>query len=654
MPESTDFLARKPRAPSSDAKGVKKFFSFAVMNFALLLGAVILASSAQAQSAYVTIQCNDTNNPQINSQSTNSLSLQSGNATCAAIAYSGIASGYWQYSYNGGPFQYLTGAQVSVSRSGIPYGIYQVQAIGTDANGNPITSSNVVTINYSAAGGGGGGSGGDSGGGSGGGSAAGQDPGPSAALFNSPYYQCTKNVYVSTTGNDTTGNGTQSAPWLTLRHADSMNLGAGACINVAPGTYDGLVVHNGGNAATSTGYVVYRCQQLDACIVTGNGGVNNSSSFDTVRTTNGVPPNFVQIDGFEMVGSGTFYATAVGVFNGDNSSKVAGHHIWVLNSIVHGFGEAGISFGNADYHYAIHNIAYDNALLTCDAQGSGIAAVAEHDVPSYTPTADDQVPYSGFGFPTWELGDGTFFHVVIAYNVTHNNYLSGCGAGTVTDSNGIIFDTNSLPGGNSTDYHNPMLAYGNVSYNNGGGGVHVFASYNVTVANNTAFNNYLDPEERAGFGAIDDNEGGNTDSNGTTYVNYFYNNIGVSCTSAFPPAPGIVQDAAILLGPKAGTTADDPAQGNVTFMVTNNNACGPEVHIFNNQTYNTTQNRMTANPLWVNVPFDSPGSDSTPPGGTNFALSPGSPAIGYGITKPYLPSSSVDAGACPSTLTTCP
>jgi hypothetical protein len=131
---------------------LKKFLAFAVLNFALFLGAAILPSSTQAQSAFVTIQCNDTNNPQINSQNTNSLSLQSGNATCTAIAYSGIASGYWQYTYNSSPIQYLAGAQVSVSGSGIPFGTYQVRAVGTDANGNPIAPSNVVTINYSAPG----------------------------------------------------------------------------------------------------------------------------------------------------------------------------------------------------------------------------------------------------------------------------------------------------------------------------------------------------------------------------------------------------------------------------------------------------------------------------------------------------------------------
>src|SRR5262249_19545119 len=158
-----------------------------------------------------------------------------------------------------------------------------------------------------------------------------------------------------------------------------------------------------------------------------------------------------------------------------------------------------------------------------------------------------------------------------AYNVTYNNRISGCGAGVVTDGNGIIFDTNAGPDGNTTDYHNPMLAYGNVSYNNGGGGVHVFASYNVTVVNNTAFNNYIDPELFAGSGSIDDNQGGNSD-NGTIYRNYFFNNIAVNCTSAFPSS-SIANGGndALLLGPSAG---DDPAISNITYMVTSNSKCG--------------------------------------------------------------------------------
>jgi len=56
----------------------------------------------------------------------------------------------------------------------------------------------------------------------------------------------------------------------------------------------------------------------------------------------------------------------------------------------------------------------------------------------------------------------------------------------------------------------------------------------------------------------------------------------------------------------------------------------------------TNPNQCNVDPKLVNVT------------GSNFALQSGSPAIGYGQTQSYLPTSAVDAGACPSTLTTCP
>jgi hypothetical protein len=486
-----------------------------------------------------------------------------------------------------------------------------------------------------------------------------QKPGPSADLFANPYYTCVKNYYISISGSDS-NNGSSDSPWRTLQHANSVPRAAGDCINVAPGAYNGVVISQGGNAAASTGYVVYRCQTLDGCTINGNAGPNRNASvfFSASGISASAAPangNYVQFDGFVMRGqanrAGSAYEIGFVDYNYTNGKEIAHHHVWLLNSIIFGFGQAGVSVGSTDYLYAIHNTAYDNAFRQCDAQGSGIAINIAHDIPGYTPTADDQTPFSGFGFPTWELGDGTFFHVVFAYNVTYNNHLSGCSKGTVTDSNGIIFDTNAGPDGNSTDYHNPMLAYGNVSYNNGGGGVLITRSFNVTIANNTAFNNYIDPDEFGGAGSLTDNNGGNID-NGKTYSNYFYNNIAVNCTSAFP-ASSVANGGnnAIFLAPTAG---DDPAQGNITYMVTSNPACGAEVQLYNRQTYDKTQNMVATNAQWVNVPFSSPGTESTPPAGTNFALSPGSPAIGYGTVKSWMPPSSVDAGACPSSLATCP
>jgi hypothetical protein len=430
-----------------------------------------------------------------------------------------------------------------------------------------------------------------------------------------------------------------------------MNVGAGSCINVAPGTYNGVLIHNGGNAATSTGYVVYRCQQMDQCKITGNGGVNGSSAFDTVRTTNGMPPNYVQIDGFEMAGSGTFYPVGVQVYNGDNSSKIAGHHIWVLNSIIHGFGQSGIQFNDSEYEYAIHNTLYGNSNTTCDAQGSGISVTSSHAIPGYAPTADDQTNPNLLLGPTWQVG-GSFFHIVVEYNVTYNNALTQCGTASNpydTDGNGIIFDTNAGFAGNTTNYTSPMLAAFNVTYNNGGGGVHVFHSSNVTVANNSCFNNYLDPYNNGSGRACIDESGGS----GATIIN----NIAV----AIPATVSQCQYTVVPYTQWNNSINGSPAQGQTVDAFSNNLtdtigvSCQGEVRLFPpDTTYPVPPNLDNTSTGWVNVGTTSVGTESTPPVGSNFALAPGSKAIGAGLTEPYLPASSVDIGACASALTTCP
>jgi hypothetical protein len=64
------------------------------------------------------------------------------------------------------------------------------------------------------------------------------------------------------------------------------------------------------------------------------------------------------------------------------------------------------------------------------------------------------------------------------------------------------------------NYSNPTVVAFNVTYNNGGGGVHVFNSQYVTVANNSCCN-YIDPADKATWrGCID-----SADSFGGTYIN---------------------------------------------------------------------------------------------------------------------------------------
>jgi hypothetical protein len=78
-----------------------------------------------------------------------------------------------------------------------------------------------------------------------------------------------------------------------------------------------------------------------------------------------------------------------------------------------------------------------------------------------------------------------------------------------------------------------------------------------------------------------------------------------------------------------------------------------EVAMFNGDTYSVPPNLENTSTGWVNVGTSSVGTESTPPNGANFALAPGSKAIGAGLTESYLPASSVYIGACASALTTC-
>ncbi len=498
-----------------------------------------------------------------------------------------------------------------------------------------------------------------------------QVPGPSAALFASPYYQCVQNYYVSNSGNDNNDGTSLASAWATLQHANnSLPTGgsaAGSCINVAPGSYNGVVMSVGGNLASSTGYVVYRCMTMDACTVHATAGINGNAGFFASAATGSA--NYVIIDGFDVVGNGATYNVGIEITGatGGTTGTFGSHHNWIFNSIIHGNGQAGIAYANGDYSYAIHNISYDNAHApNCDngAQGSGIADNSALDIgykyPNYVPTADDKVnpnPLIG-SFVT----GSRWFHKAYEWNVVYNNYVMPCNGSTSsdTDGNNIILDSFSTGNGNVVSYPDQTLIAFNVVYNAGGGGIHIFFSEYATVANNTSYNNHLDPYDSAGGPAIDSND---------SYGNTFINNIAVAIPAAsngscaFGSLPYAKFNNAIVGSPPSTSSAPDVFSNNITMLMGGNTSCwgqwgegAPtgEIALWNGDTYSSTLNQVATNPMWVAVGTTSTGTESTPPSDVNFALQPGSPAIGRGLTETYLPAQSVDLGACSSTLTSCP
>ncbi|MEI9930445.1 MAG: hypothetical protein WDM89_07800 [Rhizomicrobium sp.] len=147
-------------------------------------------------------------------------------------------------------------------------------------------------------------------------------PGPSAALFAHPYYKCVTNDYVATNGSDSNDGASPASPWLTLQHANdalpSGGAAAGTCINVAPGTYTGgVALTTGGAHASSKGYVVYRCTELDACTIAAAGWT--TGAFDATGTDEGaVHPAYLIFDGFTIVSPQPYqYSVAISCWAGN-------------------------------------------------------------------------------------------------------------------------------------------------------------------------------------------------------------------------------------------------------------------------------------------------------------------------------------------------
>ena len=218
-----------------------------------------------------------------------------------------------------------------------------------------------------------------------------EKPGPSAQLFNNPYYKCAINYYVATNGSDSNNGTSPNAPWRTLQHAnDSLPTGgaaAGSCINVAPGTYaSGMSITAGGNQASSTGYVVYRCTTMDACAVT-----DPTKAICAGLNCSGVYPNYLIVDGFTFTAnSKSDYGFAFGCYNGNTGTVASGcHHWWFINNVVSGYAQAGVALNDSEFLYTVHNTIYNNSQQCNGIYGSGISYVSLKVVSGYTKTVDD-------------------------------------------------------------------------------------------------------------------------------------------------------------------------------------------------------------------------------------------------------------------------
>ncbi len=251
--------------------------------------------------------------------------------------------------------------------------------------------------------------------------------------------------YVSTTGSDDAV-GNAGSPWRTINRAMNEPLQPGDEVVVRPGTYNEAVYFARGGAEGNN--IILRSEVPGEALIR-----SPESAWNAVH----IFADHVTIDGFDIKGSG----------GGDGIEANHVHHIEILNNIVHGNAESGIQTNWSEFITIDGNVTYGNAW---NGYFSGISVYQMRNITGDTETEG--------------------FRTIIRNNVSYDNVTKN---GEHVDGNGIIIDdfqsthTEGYP-----NYTYPTLVENNLVYSNGGKGIAVHWSDNVTVRNNTAWHNNLD------------------------------------------------------------------------------------------------------------------------------------------------------------------
>lgn len=241
--------------------------------------------------------------------------------------------------------------------------------------------------------------------------------------------------------------------WASINYAvNHRGVGPGDTIIVQDGTYPGRVnIPKSGNrsadlvvkAETPLGAVIDATDAAYAFLITGS---------------------YVKVDGFKV-----HHANQSGI------TIQRAHHVTVVNcESFHNRG-AGIYGGGSDYLTIDRNHVYDNAWG---------AKIVTSGISIHLPinqTGDRQT---------------TTPRILIRWNTVHDNH-QGETFKNPTDGAGIILDDLRCAASTRHDtYEFPAVIEDNLTYHNGGPGIKLYSTRNVTVRNNTSFKNQKDHRTR--------------------------------------------------------------------------------------------------------------------------------------------------------------
>lgn len=165
-----------------------------------------------------------------------------------------------------------------------------------------------------------------------------------------------------------------------------------------------------------------------------------------------------------------YNTNCLNVTKGKSSGEQA-HHINIVGNTVRSCPGSGISAIDADHVTIDRNRVHSTSWYTKYAT-SGISVLRALDSDG--------------------SGDGKKYRIRITNNVSYDNEtkVKWDKCTCYSDGNGIIIDTlKGKPGGEGPDYRGRVLVANNLSFDNGGSGIHSFQSHHVDIVHNTAYMN---------------------------------------------------------------------------------------------------------------------------------------------------------------------
>ncbi|MEH2024352.1 right-handed parallel beta-helix repeat-containing protein [Nostoc sp.] len=289
--------------------------------------------------------------------------------------------------------------------------------------------------------------------------------------------------YVSGTGNDKNSGVSSSSPFKTIQKAanitkpgDTVLIMNGVYTNANPGGNVVSITRSG----TANAWIKFKAYPGHYPKIQHNG-------WNGILIDNGA--SYIEINGLEVVGNNANitldYAmsqksnkvnplTNGNCINVDGRKNGRSHHIRIVNNKVHGCGGAGISAIESDYVTISNNVVFDNAWYSVYGC-SGISMLNN-----------------------WNSDNNRGYKMFVTNNKSYNNrmYIPWIAVGKITDGNGIIIDSTRNDQNNSTlgAYKGRTLVQNNLTFNNGGSGIHAFLSEHVDILNNTGVLNNQSPE----------------------------------------------------------------------------------------------------------------------------------------------------------------